>query len=166
VAPGTCAQALAEVAPAETLGQLRAPLEEALAEGTPQDADRARTCAAAEALSALLACPATYVGTGAGFCLAGRWPQTSCNVRCPHRDPLLMAMPMSLPLVVVGHCGSRSIARAVHIVLARGGRWKCWLLLHRIRDARCADSPGQLQLWCQHCPSCPTLPCQKVSIYF
>ena len=46
------------------LAALRAPLEEALAEGAPQDEDRARTCAAAEALSGLLACSATYASPG------------------------------------------------------------------------------------------------------
>ena len=63
-------QALAEAAPSETLAALRAPLEEALAEGTPQDEDRARTCAAAEALSGLLACSATYASPGAARVIA------------------------------------------------------------------------------------------------
>ena len=64
-------QALAEAAPSETLATLRGPLEAALAAGMPQDADRARTCAAAEALAGLLACAGTYA---AGVTSTFWWP--------------------------------------------------------------------------------------------
>ena len=61
------AQALALVAPAEMMAAMQSPAEAALT-GTPQDADRPATLAAAEILSGLLASGAPYAGTSAFGC--------------------------------------------------------------------------------------------------
>jgi hypothetical protein len=56
-------QRLVEAAPAAMHKSLKGPLQQAL-QGVQQDADRPRTCAAAEVLSGVLASSATYERVG------------------------------------------------------------------------------------------------------